>query len=237
MNDDTLIYFGGECKALGDGKVGGYLVRFGSPETADVQGDYFTAGTDYGLDVSVKTRTVYQHGIPRRNDPLSQVLKGRRIGVGTLSVVPDGVTIEATLDLTNDTIKGVYQRAIAGELGWSSGSVERLVERKEVKGKAEVTAWPIVEASLTPTPVEPRNRAYALKSLIEEGDAPESIIKAGAEVVAAIERFPHLSQAKRDAIKAWGDALLAKWQATQPKADPERIRQLRISLLQEDLLP
>lgn len=236
MTDDTLIYFGGECKALGDGKVGGYLVRFGTPETADVQGDYFTAATDYGLDVSVKTRTVYQHGIPRAHDDLSRVLKGRRIGVGTLSVVSDGVVIEAQLDTSKEPVRRVYERAVKGELGWSSGSVERLVERNEIKGKFEVVSWPIVEASLTPTPVEPRNRAYALKSLFDDGDAPESLIKTGADLVAAIERFPHLSTAKRAAIKAWGDALLAKWRATQPKADPERVRLLRLSLLQEDIL-
>ena len=38
--DEQLVTIGGELKALGDGKVGGYLVRFGDAETPDAMGDY-----------------------------------------------------------------------------------------------------------------------------------------------------------------------------------------------------
>ena len=37
---DTLLAFGGEIKALGDGRVAGYLVRYTSAETPDLTGDF-----------------------------------------------------------------------------------------------------------------------------------------------------------------------------------------------------
>ena len=43
------IYFGGEVKALDDnGKVGGYLIRYGTDDDPDLTGDYFSKNTDFG---------------------------------------------------------------------------------------------------------------------------------------------------------------------------------------------
>ena len=39
---------GGAVKALGDGKIGGYLVRFTDMQSPDLTGDYFTADTELG---------------------------------------------------------------------------------------------------------------------------------------------------------------------------------------------
>jgi hypothetical protein len=51
LDEDTIINFGGEIKALADGKIGGYLVRFSGPDDPDAspQRDFFTANTDYGF--------------------------------------------------------------------------------------------------------------------------------------------------------------------------------------------
>ena len=40
---ETVVVFGDTVKALGDGRVGGYLVRFTSPDEPDLEGEYFDA--------------------------------------------------------------------------------------------------------------------------------------------------------------------------------------------------
>ena len=37
-------------KAIGEDRIGGYLVVWGSPQQRDLQGEYFTPDTDLGLD-------------------------------------------------------------------------------------------------------------------------------------------------------------------------------------------
>lgn len=168
MTDTTLIFPGGDVKALGDGRVGGYLVRFGDPNTADVQGDFFTSETYYGKAVKSGTDVIYHHGIGRI-DVTANRLGNRVIGDGAIEVKADGLWIEATIAEPE-----VYAMADAGKLGWSSGSVDRLVRREAVKaGVSKVVQWPIIEASLSPRPVDPRNVAYAIKALLD--DEPESV--------------------------------------------------------------
>jgi hypothetical protein len=50
-----------------------------------------------------------------------------------------------------------------GKMGFSSGAAGHLVERKSMGGAAEITRWPIAEASITPTPAEYRNSVKTLK--------------------------------------------------------------------------
>jgi hypothetical protein len=60
--------------------------------------------------------------------------------------------------------------AESGKLGWSSGSMSHLVS-KNANGKSfEITSWPIGEASLTPTPVEGRTVATAVKDIVIDAD-------------------------------------------------------------------
>ena len=47
--EKSLVYFGGELKSLGDGRFGGYLVRFGDPKNVDLTGDFFSKETDLGV--------------------------------------------------------------------------------------------------------------------------------------------------------------------------------------------
>ena len=60
MNQDQLVYYGGEVKAQGSGKIGGYLVLFGDEDNADLAGDYFTKSTDFGPHQ--QSVVLYQHG-------------------------------------------------------------------------------------------------------------------------------------------------------------------------------
>lgn len=168
MHDDTLVYFGDAVKALGSGKVGGIVAPFATPETADCQGEYFDASTDFGLDVATKARVVYHHGFTKAHGP-------RKFGVADLSVGAAGLMGETQLDMADPAAKAIYALAEAGKLYWSSGSTERLVVRQPVKGKSHLASWPVSEVSLTSNPVDKRARAFAVKALVdadvEAGDA------------------------------------------------------------------
>lgn len=155
---ETVVAFGNEVKALGGGKVGGYLVRFSTESDPDLTGDFFTKGTDFGSHE--RTLALYQHGM----DPAL----GRRVldPAAKMTVDEVGVWVEAQLQLRDEYEKAVYQLAEKGKLGWSSGTAAHLVER-EPAGKAMwIKRWPLgLDASLTPTPAEPRNSVVALKAL------------------------------------------------------------------------
>lgn len=191
--DDTLIYYGGSVKALGGGKVGGYLVLFTTADDPDIEREFFTKSTDFFLEDSPRALVIYDHGL----DP---TLKARRLGRGEMRIDDVGVWLEAQLALRDDYEKAIYAMAEAGKLGWSSGSIPHLVDRVRVKKSVEIKAWPIGEASLTPTPTEPRAAAFTLKSYREakasdlftnliEGMAPAALPFAdhAASVLAAVQ--------------------------------------------------
>lgn len=236
MIDATLVYSGGEVKALGSGRVGGYVVRFGDPDTADVQGDFFTQSTYLGTAVKSGVDVVYHHGLGRV-DALADRLKNSIIGEAKLSMKADGWWAEASV-----TEPEVYALADAGKLGWSSGSVERLVKRTPIKGTiTRIDQWPLVEVSLSPRPVDPRNKAISIKSLITpEGPATGSLMDRAEALVADVEavvaafrdQAQHrasegraMSAVKREAVKSMRDALDGLIEASTPRPTPEQVQQ------------
>lgn len=241
MTDETMIYYGGDVKALGSGKVGGYLVRFGGPESADVQGDYFAPDTYFGRAIKAGVDVVYHHGIGRV-DPLANRLMNAIVGEGTISTKADGLWIESTI-----TEPEVYALAEQNKLGWSSGSVDRLVKREAVKaGVTKITQWPMIEASLSPRPVDPRNRAFAIKalydesshdggtvsgSLVEQTDALVSRASELAGMYRTVADAHPLNASKRTAIKSLVECLSQLHDATAPKPDPEKLARLKRRLI------
>lgn len=183
MSDDILIASGAAVKALGNGRVGGYLVRFSSANEPDLTGDYFTSETDFDIEGRKSVPVLYHHG-------LDDTLKKRRLGRAELRVDDAGVWMEAQLSMRDDYEKAVYALIEQGRLGLSSGSATHLVE-KEADGK--ITGWPIVEASITATPAEPRTRVFPLKSLLT---APEA--EPEAQAVPAATETPIVSIQERD---------------------------------------
>lgn len=160
---ETLAYQGGAVKALGGGKVGGYLVLFSSADDPDLQGDYFTKGTDLFIDSGETRPILYRHGV-------HPVIKSRKLGKAKLTIDEVGVFVEGELELRDKYEKAIYGLAEKGKLGWSSGSMSHLVS-KNANGKSfEITSWPIGEASLTPAPVEGRTTAIPLKEIIIDDD-------------------------------------------------------------------
>ncbi len=164
--EKTFVNYGGEVKALGNGRVGGYLVRFSGPDDPDLSGEYFTADTDFGE--SDKVGIYYHHG-------LDTTIGRRKIGKGNIHSDDIGLWVEAQLTMRDEYEKQIYALAEAGKLGWSSGTAGHIMDR-DFTGKAtKITAWPIADASLTPTPCEPRNGAIPLKSLLPEvQETPEA---------------------------------------------------------------
>ena len=152
---DRLIQMGdsaSEIKADANGRVAGYLIRFGG---ADLEGDVFTSSTDYGRPMTKGDRTpmnlYYHHG-------LDETIGRKSIGTGMITMDDAGLWYEAQIDMSDEYGKMIARLAKSGKLGYSSGATSHMVERKTLSdGRKEITRWCIGEASLTPTPCEPSN--------------------------------------------------------------------------------
>jgi phage head maturation protease len=142
------------------GYVKGYLVRFGNDKTADLEGDYFTASTDYGFPVAkgqrVPLNVYYHHG-------MDAAVGKKSIGTGFVKMDDTGLWYEAQLDMADEYGSMIAKLCKQGKMGFSSGAAGHLVERKSMGGAAEITRWPIAEASITPTPAEYRNSVKTLQ--------------------------------------------------------------------------
>jgi len=120
-NDDTLVTYGGQVKALGGGKIGGYLVRFSTDEDPDMEGEFFTKDTDFG-DASSGI-VYYQHG-------MDKVIGKRRLGKASHKIDDFGVWAETQLDMRDKYEAFIYGMAEKDKMGWSSGTAGHLVERE-----------------------------------------------------------------------------------------------------------
>lgn len=186
---DSLIYFGDAIKALDDnGKIGGYLVRFSDDgKQKDLSGEYFTSKTFLGTREGDGVDTMFHHGQPIPvKSKLTKTAKAEIEALQEKVFAPVktkrdtvGIWAETVLDMADEYEKAVFGLVKAGKLGWSSGAVGHLVKKSS---DGQITRWPIGEASITPTPCEPLNRALTIKSLesvkftsvIEEETDPEA---------------------------------------------------------------
>jgi hypothetical protein len=198
---DALVSYGDEVKATqlegGDVKLTGYLVRYGDATKTDVTGDYFTAQTDYGsAEVS---EGWFNHRMP-------VTYQGKRMTYD--EQLPDvkltkddiGVFAEIIIGARNEYEKVIADLGFAGKLGWSSGTAPHLVDRKQVGNANEITRWHLgLDASLTPTPAEPRNMVVPVKSLI----TPEAGIPDKSDET---KTNKELNQMEKEEMKALLDA-------------------------------
>lgn len=157
---DLLISVGGCVKALGDGRLAGLLIPFGNPETLDLEGEFFDARTDYGLDFPVKTNLYYHHG-------MDKALGRSPLGRAALKLDEAGVWFEAQLDLSERYHRKIYELAERGLLGASSGSAPHVVVKEPAAKGVYIKAWPIADASVTVTPANPLTvgRTVPLKAI------------------------------------------------------------------------
>jgi HK97 family phage prohead protease len=160
------VFQGSNIKATGRGMVEGYLVRFGSPSDTDLERDYFTKSTDFGMEFldgsSHKLGLYYNHGM----DP---VVKTKKIGYGTIKMTDNGLWYEAQLDMADEYAKMIYELAKKGKLGFSSGAASHMVDREPMGKSYQIKRWNLAEASLTPQPAESRNMASVKRYYDEMG--------------------------------------------------------------------
>jgi hypothetical protein len=171
------IYPGDALKALDNGRIGGYLVVFGSPDTPDLTGDYFTPETDFG---AMRSSPVWlNHRLPLETKSGATVVEKRQIGEAQLTIDDYGVLVDAVLYEA-----GKYAGLLA-RMGWSSGTASHLVDREPVKSAWRITRWPLgLDASLTPTPAEPRTLRRAVRNI----DANPEALAEAAEAAPDAER-------------------------------------------------
>lgn len=176
--------------------VGGYGVIFGGE---DLEGEQFAADTDYMPDLVPVKLVLYDHAFGEVKHIIGQAAE---------KIDEIGIWVEAQLDRSREYVEAVIELVEKGVLGWSSGSVGRLVERD---GKY-IKRWPIVEYSLTPTPAEPRTLGVErikklaeanpdLKALLPQDAGDASSEDATAEIVDAETRDKYI-QLKARAILA-----------------------------------
>ena len=122
-------------KVNSDGLVSGYLVRFGNDGDSDLEGDYFTKNTDFGVDLSNGKEAgiglYYNHGM----DP---VLKTNKIGYAQIKMDDMGVWLRGQLDMADDYSKMIYEMAKMGKLGLSSGAASHMVDRARTGKSYEI---------------------------------------------------------------------------------------------------
>lgn len=173
MPDETMVVFGDAVKDLGNGKVGGYLVRFSDEKTPDIMGDFFTKDTDFGDHMTAPV--LYAHGE-------DETLKGRVLGKAKLKKDDIGIWAEAQLELRDAYEHLVKWLVDTGKLGWSSGTAAHTIERTPVGKAMRIDRWYLgLDASLTPCPMEPRAVAVPLKAFVEmmgEGNSLKSLREA-----------------------------------------------------------
>ena len=159
---ELLTVYSDSIKSDRLGYVKGYLVRFGSPDTVDLEGDYFTRETDYGFPVksgqTVPLNLYYHHG-------MDSVVGKRCIGTGTVKMTDAGLWYEAQVDMADEYGSMIAKLCKQGKMGYSSGAAGHLVQRKSNGGVNQIVSWPIAEASITPTPAEYRNTVKSLKDM------------------------------------------------------------------------
>lgn len=237
MDADIIIHFGAAVKAMGEGRVGGYVVRYGGPEDADADGEWFTPETDFDTEFPARVSVLYNHGL----DP---AVGRRRLAYGSIKQDETGLWVEAQLDLADRYQAAMYRLAAAGKLGWSSGAVAHRTEPPREAPGGAIKSWPGVahDASLTPIPSDRRNLAIALKSwepppLEELAEVPTASLAEATERVTdtleallgdyrthAMKAGRKLSAARRERlarVRQLIDEMLSETEPHEADPDPE----------------
>lgn len=141
-------------KALGPNRVGAYLCLWGSQSMKDLSGEWFAPDTEEMTSIFKAVGVlpaIYHHAL---DDSVKSTVVGL---VDVMEQDETGLWIEAQIKEHE-----AYQRLIQplvqkGMLGWSSGALPG--GRRVNKATGKIVRWPIVEASMTPSPMEWRMAA------------------------------------------------------------------------------
>ena len=136
-------------KALGQGRVGGYLCLWGSELAKDLTGEWFASDTEELTEIFGAVGAVpllYHHAGDAQ-------VKSAVVGVVDVMVKDDvGLWIEAQVKKHQEYNKFIRPLVDRKLLGFSSGTLPRA--RQVDKSTGKILRWPVAEASMTPTPAE-----------------------------------------------------------------------------------
>jgi hypothetical protein len=142
-------------KSAGEGGTyGAVAVRFSGPDEPDLSGEWFDAETDFGARGGEgNVPTLFNHGSPVSKGAIFKKFADAVFPSATLTRTAAGLF--GTIKLSpEDPLQSALALLIErGALKFSSGSTSQLA-RRDYNGR--ITRWPIVELSLTPSPMEPR---------------------------------------------------------------------------------
>lgn len=237
-NQDELMLCGPAVKSLGNDRIGGYLVAWGSRKDTDLTNEYFTPDTDFMLDrfpIAGQALVMYHHAQDGET-------KGYELGTfDTAKTDEYGLWVEAQLAIAEQYQKdprvrkkletvilpGVKVLVEKGALGWSSGTAPQLV----LNDGGHIRRWPIVEGSLTPSPAQPgKTRIQSIKSLSTDETLESLLAKEGladdgerADTTAPVTPSP-IKSAKEIAMSMKNSAAIIEAVASQfPDASAEQI--------------
>jgi HK97 family phage major capsid protein len=127
------------------GAIEGYLITFGGPQDTDLERQFFSPETQFHLDWFDRHPALYHHGLDSQ------------VGLGPIGYIKSyqaddlGLWVQAQLEMHDKYAQAVYDMIQARDFGWSSGSVEHLVQ---VDPNGLIRRWPVIEGSATPTPAQ-----------------------------------------------------------------------------------
>lgn len=178
----------GEVKAITEGGEHKLLVLgapFGSPKDLDWDGQFFSAKTDFMLDLGDTRPVLYMHGRGPEGKPLqSPEVVGKAVAV---KKDEKGLWFEVILDVTKALGKRLWEKALKGLVRASTGCVAHLFREGD---KGEILKWNIGELSLLDLgqnrkPANDNAIAVALKSAYADADLkfPEEYGEGSEELV------------------------------------------------------
>lgn len=165
---DRATVYGTEVKAIGEsGWVGGYALRFGDEQSAgdlSHHKDIFAAPPKGYYGRSLKSVPVYVH-----HGMLPEFGMQELTNTAQLEVDRVGLFVKHLLDLREPYEKALLALTKRGKLGFSTGALSHLVERKALSGgRNMISRWIIGELSYTPSPASGGGTdVSAMKSLLE----------------------------------------------------------------------
>ena len=145
-------------------RIGAYAVLWGSETKKDLDGEFFTEKTEELtkiFDAVGKLPLLYQH-------TADAVLKTHVLGiVDTLKADSVGLWYEAQLLMSSEYDEWVKKLIQSGKLKTSSQTFPNAKDSNKTTG--EITRWPIVEITATPTPAEYRMPPLEILKSVYDG--------------------------------------------------------------------
>jgi len=198
-------------KAIDEDRIGHYLVIWGNKDRKDLQGEWFTPKTEdmFNIFNAVgKIPTLYHHGADK-------TIGSEVVGLYD-TLIPDdiGIWAESQLEKASKYKDTILKLVKSGALGSSSGAVPA---SRKVNKSGEIERWTLAEGSLSPSPIEWRQRI----------DYPVSVLKA-IYTESGLD-FPYKEQAVDTKAVSEKGSEVKTVDASQENEERERMR-LRMQL-------